>query len=120
MEENRKLREQQYKEKLELKNINDQRQEQKLLSIKITEMHSLMSFQTQRITLLQQSENQKKYKQSYQLMEQVTSTIFDISDHIYNSQQDTDSNIIDPAELAHSCDLFVNGIPQIEKLSHRH
>jgi hypothetical protein len=85
MEENRKLREQQYTEKQELKLQNDQRQEQKLLSTKITEMNELMSFQMQRISLLQQSENQRKYKKSYQLMEQLTSTIFDISDLIFNS-----------------------------------
>jgi hypothetical protein len=85
MEENRKLREQQYTEKQELKLLNDQRQEQKLLSTKISEMNDLMSFQMQRISRLQQSENQKKYKQSYLLMEQLTSTIFDISDLIFNS-----------------------------------
>jgi hypothetical protein len=85
MEENRKLREQQYTEKQELKLQNDQRQEQKLLSTKITEMNELMSFEMQRISLLQQSENQRKYKKSYQLMEQLTSTIFDISDLIFNS-----------------------------------
>jgi hypothetical protein len=32
-------------------------------------MNDLMEYQIQRISLLQQSENQKKYKQSYLLME---------------------------------------------------
>lgn len=113
IKENRLLREEKYKQKREQCVLSSKYKEEEMLAILQQEFLVDLDAKKLRLSELQVQHKKETRKKNYDLMRNLVSNIFEISELLYLHQQDQDSADFSPAFFAEITRLFTNDQPLI-------